>query len=159
ARRVAQCAQLAQALPRSLYTRVDRGSRDDFLFLRAWRGVASGISRRAACVPGHTAGIPQSDRQLSGCRQPAEFRGGPGGNPMMRKLCLTSTLWAAGMLVTLLSSCSRDPDPAATKTEVTVEPGVFTVEHSETFKLARIESRALPIILNATGTISPDVTR
>src|SRR5579872_2085505 len=56
-------------------------------------------------------------------------------------------------------SCSRDSEAAATKKDVTVEPGRFEVEHPELFKLAKTETRELPILLTANGTVNPDVTR
>ena len=62
-------------------------------------------------------------------------------------------------LATFWTSCSRDTQAAPTKTEVTLEPNVFNAEHPESFKLARVESRPLPGVLKANGTISPDVAR
>lgn len=64
-----------------------------------------------------------------------------------------------GLLLAFSASCSRDPQAAPTKAEVTLEPGVFNLDRSEEFKLARVESRTLPIVLTANGTVSPDVTR
>ena len=70
-----------------------------------------------------------------------------------------ATLCCTASLVAFSPSCSRDTQAAPTKTEVTLEPNVFNAEHPETFKLTRVESRAVPIILKANGTISPDVAR
>jgi len=79
---------------------------------------------------------------------------------MMPKQSLSfGMLWLAGLLAVSNSSCSRDTQAAPTKTEVTLEQGVFNLDGPETFKLARVELRALPIVLTANGTVSPDVTR
>jgi cobalt-zinc-cadmium efflux system membrane fusion protein len=68
---------------------------------------------------------------------------------------------AVAMLGSLLSgtSCSDDTKAAPTKAEITVDPNVYQVEHPELFKLATVESRDLPIVLNANGAITPDITR
>lgn len=62
-------------------------------------------------------------------------------------------------LATFWTSCSRDTQAAPTKTEVTLEPNVFNAEHPESFQVARVESRPLPGVLKANGTITPDVAR
>lgn len=59
----------------------------------------------------------------------------------------------------LMISCSNDTKAAPTKTEITVEPGVYNVDHPELFKLATVESRELPTVLHANGTVAPDVNR
>jgi cobalt-zinc-cadmium efflux system membrane fusion protein len=76
-----------------------------------------------------------------------------------RLLCRAGT--GAAMLALMLSSisCSSDPKAAPTKAEITVDPNVYQVEHPELFKLATVESRDLPIVLNANGAITPDITR
>jgi cobalt-zinc-cadmium efflux system membrane fusion protein len=66
---------------------------------------------------------------------------------------------AAGFLVLLASSCSDNGKAAPTKTEVTLEPGVYNVEHPELFKLVTLTTRALPTVVNANGAIAPDVNR
>lgn len=58
-----------------------------------------------------------------------------------------------------LLGCSNDPKVARTTKEVTIEPGVYDVDHPELFKLAKVESRELPDVLNANGSVAPDVTR
>lgn len=68
-------------------------------------------------------------------------------------LCFTASL------VAFNASCSRDTQAAPPKTEVTLEPNVFNAQQAETFKLTRVESRPVPTILKANGTISPDVAR
>ncbi len=42
---------------------------------------------------------------------------------------------------------------------MTVDPNVYTVEHPELFKLATAESRAVPTVLTANGSVTPDVNR
>jgi membrane fusion protein, heavy metal efflux system len=69
-----------------------------------------------------------------------------------------SALFVA-VLALFSTACSRDPQAAAAKTEVTLQPGVFSVEHPDTFKLVAVESRSLPTILATSGTVSPDVNR
>jgi cobalt-zinc-cadmium efflux system membrane fusion protein len=56
-------------------------------------------------------------------------------------------------------SCSNETRAAATKTEVTLEPGVYDVDHPDLFKLAPVESRNLPDVLKANGSVTPDVSR
>lgn len=56
-------------------------------------------------------------------------------------------------------SCSNDTKAAATKAEVTLESGVYDVERPDLFKLAEVESRNLPDVLRANGSITPDVNR
>jgi cobalt-zinc-cadmium efflux system membrane fusion protein len=63
------------------------------------------------------------------------------------------TLLALG----LSTSCSRDSVAAATKASVDLQPGVFRLDHSDSFKLAGVETRNLPTLLNANGTVTPDV--
>ncbi len=80
-------------------------------------------------------------------------------NMMCKQSLSLAMLWSASLLAVFNTSCSRATEASSTKSEVTLEPGVFNIEQPETFKLARIESRALPIVLTANGTVSPDVTR
>jgi cobalt-zinc-cadmium efflux system membrane fusion protein len=65
--------------------------------------------------------------------------------------CLLLMLWAA--------SCSKDTKAAPTRAEVTLEPGVYNVDNAATFKLAKVETRELPSVLNANGSVTPDVNR
>ena len=60
-------------------------------------------------------------------------------------------------LMIFFVSCSGDPKAAPTKSEVTLDPNLYTVEHAELFKLAKVETRDLPTILNANGSVTPDV--
>jgi membrane fusion protein, heavy metal efflux system len=65
--------------------------------------------------------------------------------------CFVALLWTFG--------CSNDTKAAATKAEVTLEPGVFEADHPELFSVVRAESRELPVELQANGTVNPDVTK
>ena len=74
--------------------------------------------------------------------------------------CLRPAAAALMLCIALVSvSCSRDTAAAPTKTQITLEPGVYDVEHPELFKLAKAEGRALPTELTANGTVNPDITR
>jgi cobalt-zinc-cadmium efflux system membrane fusion protein len=66
-----------------------------------------------------------------------------------------------GVLVLSLfaSSCSNETKAARTTTEVTVDPSLYTVEHPELFKLVTAESRDVPTVLTANGSVTPDVNR
>ncbi len=57
------------------------------------------------------------------------------------------------------ASCSRDTAAAPTKTQITLEPGVYDLDHPELFKLAKADLRALPTELTVNGTVNPDITR
>jgi membrane fusion protein, heavy metal efflux system len=57
------------------------------------------------------------------------------------------------------ASCSRDTEAAPTKAQITLEPGVYDVDHPELFKLVKAETRALSTELTANGTVNTDITR
>ncbi|MBV9481993.1 MAG: efflux RND transporter periplasmic adaptor subunit [Acidobacteria bacterium] len=61
--------------------------------------------------------------------------------------------------VLVLAGCSRETKAAPTKAEVTLEPGVYHPAHPELFKLVTVESRDLPTVLHANGSVTPDVNR
>ena len=64
------------------------------------------------------------------------------------------------LLLTLISGSCADPTKATpARAEMTLEPGVFTVEHPELFKLVKVEQRSLPVELTANGTVVPDLNR
>lgn len=69
------------------------------------------------------------------------------------------------LLATLLAlcfltlGCSDVTKAAPTKTEVTLEPDVYRVEHPELFQLASVETKDLPTVLHSNGSITPDVNR
>jgi cobalt-zinc-cadmium efflux system membrane fusion protein len=56
-------------------------------------------------------------------------------------------------------ACSNDPTAAASKPPVTTDPNLFEADHPELFKTAKAELRPLSTVVNANGTISPEVTR
>jgi cobalt-zinc-cadmium efflux system membrane fusion protein len=56
-------------------------------------------------------------------------------------------------------SCSNNTKAAATRTEVTLEAGVYDVDRPDLFRLAEVESRNLPDVLRANGSVTPDVSR
>jgi membrane fusion protein, heavy metal efflux system len=56
-------------------------------------------------------------------------------------------------------SCTGDPKPAPTKSEITIDPDVYTVERPELFNVATVETRQLPTTLKANGSIAPDINR
>ncbi len=62
-------------------------------------------------------------------------------------------------LVLLAGSCSNETKAAPTKTEVTVDPNLYIVEHPELFKLVTAESRDVPTVMTANGSVTPDVNR
>jgi cobalt-zinc-cadmium efflux system membrane fusion protein len=66
---------------------------------------------------------------------------------------------AAVLVATLALSCSNNTKAAPTRAEVTLEPGVYNPDHPELFKLAKVETRELPMVLTANGSITPDVNR
>jgi membrane fusion protein, heavy metal efflux system len=72
---------------------------------------------------------------------------------LLRTAAICGALFLTGMGL----SCSDDPKAAPTKSEVTLDPNLYTVEHAELFKLATVETRDLPTTLNANGTVTPDV--
>jgi membrane fusion protein, heavy metal efflux system len=72
---------------------------------------------------------------------------------LLRTAAICGTLFLTGMGL----SCSDDPKAAPTKSEITLDPNLYTVEHPDLFKVATVETRDLPTTLNANGTITPDV--
>jgi cobalt-zinc-cadmium efflux system membrane fusion protein len=72
---------------------------------------------------------------------------------LLRAAAICGALTIAGMGV----SCSGDSKAAPTKSEVTLDPNLYTVDHPELFKLAKVEVRNLPTTLNANGNVTPDV--
>jgi len=69
--------------------------------------------------------------------------------------------WAMISTVISLSllgvACSDAGKAAPAKAQVSLEPGVYEVDHPELFKLAKVETRALPTVLKANGSVVPDV--
>ena len=62
-------------------------------------------------------------------------------------------------ILAVLPACSKDTPAATSKPPVTVDPDVFATDHPELFKTAKALTRALPVIVTANGTVSPDVNR
>ena len=77
---------------------------------------------------------------------------------MRNKMLLrTAAICCVLLLAGVGLACSDDPKAAPTKSEVTLDPNLYTVEHPEIFKLATVETRDLPTTLNANGSVTPDV--
>jgi cobalt-zinc-cadmium efflux system membrane fusion protein len=55
--------------------------------------------------------------------------------------------------------CAKDTPAAAAKPTVTLDPDVFETDHPELFKTAKAETRPLPTVVTANGTVTPDVSR
>jgi len=68
-------------------------------------------------------------------------------------------LMAALFLLALAVACSGGTKAAPTKSEVTVDPNLYHVDHPELFTLAKVGTQNLPTLLNANGTVTPDVNR
>ena len=79
---------------------------------------------------------------------------------MTQRISLRCSLLVGILVVMPLgSSCSDSTKAAPTKTEITRDPDLFTVDHPELFKLANVGTRALPTIFSANGVVAPDVNR
>ena len=57
------------------------------------------------------------------------------------------------------AACSRDTPAAVSKPPVTLDPDVFDTDRPQLFETAKAETRLLPTLVTANGTVSPDVTR
>jgi len=75
-----------------------------------------------------------------------------------RRGCL---IWiaATAALVLLFASCTRETKAAPTRQEIAIDPNVFETDHPELFRTTKVESRQMPTVLTANGTITPDVNR
>jgi len=78
---------------------------------------------------------------------------------MKNKVFRVTALSALLVLLLLTMACSDSTKAAPTKAEVTRDPNLYTVDHPELFKLAKVETRDLPTVLNANGSVTPDVNR
>lgn len=76
-------------------------------------------------------------------------------NPLTRwvPLALLLASLGAGM------ACSKDTPAATSKPPVTLDPDVFDTDQPELFKTAKAETRSLPTLVTANGTVLPDVNR
>jgi membrane fusion protein, heavy metal efflux system len=74
---------------------------------------------------------------------------------------LSRSLLLALLLASLCTAvaCSKDNPAAASKSPVTLDPDVFDTDQPALFKTAKAETRSLPTLVPANGTVSPDVTR
>jgi cobalt-zinc-cadmium efflux system membrane fusion protein len=72
---------------------------------------------------------------------------------LLRAVAICGALFFTGIGV----SCSDDPKAAPTKSEVTLDPNLYTLDHPDLFKLAKVEARNLPTTLNANGGVTPDI--
>ncbi|MGA2237435.1 MAG: efflux RND transporter periplasmic adaptor subunit [Terriglobales bacterium] len=68
-------------------------------------------------------------------------------------------LMPALFLLALAVACSGGSKAAPTKSEVTVDPNLYHVDHPELFTLAKVGTQNLPTLLNANGAVTPDVNR
>jgi cobalt-zinc-cadmium efflux system membrane fusion protein len=84
-----------------------------------------------------------------------QSRGGAQHNRLSRWVPLAFLL--ASLCVGV--ACSKDTPAATSKPPVTMDPDVFDTDHPELFKTAKAESRSLPTLVAANGTVSPDVNR
>jgi membrane fusion protein, heavy metal efflux system len=78
---------------------------------------------------------------------------------MRRQLRRTAAILGALFVTVMGVSCSDDSKGAPTKSEVTLDPTLYTVEHPDLFKVVTVETRDLPTTLSANGSVSPDVNR
>ena len=94
--------------------------------------------------------------------------GVPQVSPPLRDLGISAPVRTRTQLTALLTSllfslalaaCSREIPAAASKPPVTLDPDVFDTDHPELFKTAKAVTRALPTVVTANGTVSPDVNR
>lgn len=78
----------------------------------------------------------------------------------MKKTSFGWQMLVVGLLMLCLGfGCSNDSKAAPTKQELTLDPNLFTVEHPELFKVVSVETRELPTVSRANGSVTPDVTR
>ena len=56
-------------------------------------------------------------------------------------------------------ACSKDTPAATSKPPITLDPDIYDTDQPQLFKTAKAETRALPTLVTANGTVSPDVNR
>ena len=78
---------------------------------------------------------------------------------MTREFRWSPALIAMVSLLAAAVACSGDPKAAPTKSETTIDPNLFQIDHPELFKVVKVETQSLPSILNANGIVTPDVNR
>jgi cobalt-zinc-cadmium efflux system membrane fusion protein len=76
---------------------------------------------------------------------------------------LASSRWISlALLLAALclgAACSNDTPAATSKPPITLDPDVFNADQPDLFKTAKAETRSLPTLVAANGTVSPDVNR
>ena len=84
----------------------------------------------------------------------------PGGRSQTFALKASRSVFCLAMAALACAlSCSKDTPAATTKQMVTLDPDVFETDHPELFKTAKVETRSLPTLITANGTVSPDINR
>lgn len=79
---------------------------------------------------------------------------------MKRKICKQCAAISAVLVFSLLAvSCSDSGTATPSDNEVTLEQGVFKVDHPELFKLVKVDTRELPSLSEANCSVVPDVNR
>lgn len=68
-----------------------------------------------------------------------------------------ATIFLLLVLAMISASCSDNSKAAPTKSEVTLDPNVYEVDHPDLFKLATVSTRDMPTMLKANGVVTPDV--
>jgi membrane fusion protein, heavy metal efflux system len=56
-------------------------------------------------------------------------------------------------------ACSKDTPASTSKPPITLDPDVFDTDQPQLFKVAPAETRSLPNLVTANGTVTPDVNR
>jgi len=82
----------------------------------------------------------------------------PVAAPKISAACSGAFLLCLALLAAAVA-CSNDTKAAPTKQEITVDPNLLTIDHPELFQTVKVESRDLPTVLKANGTIQPDVNK
>jgi len=82
------------------------------------------------------------------------------GCPVERSSTICRWMFAFALLLVSVSlACSKEMPASASKPAVTLDPDVFVADDPALFKTVKAESRPLPTIVTANGTVSPDVNR
>jgi len=76
-------------------------------------------------------------------------------SPAWRWLALALLLVALGVGV----ACSKDTPASTSKPPITLDPDVYDTDQPQLFKVAPAETRSLPNLVTANGTVTPDVNR
>ncbi|HSY92485.1 MAG TPA: efflux RND transporter periplasmic adaptor subunit [Candidatus Binatus sp.] len=76
-------------------------------------------------------------------------------SPAWRWLALALLLVALGVGV----ACSKDTPASTSKPPITLDPDVYDTDQPQLFEVAPAETRSLPNLVTANGTVTPDVNR